>query len=80
MRHWWHRLVLAYLLVYNAPGPVWLIPKVSEAFEALEQVTVVAVGRHVFGVALTVFPNGSGDTTYVQPLTPTAARRRRRCS
>jgi uncharacterized membrane protein YphA (DoxX/SURF4 family) len=64
MRHWCHRFVLAYLLIYNAPGPIWVIPKVSEAFDAAEQVVVVEVGRRAFGVELTVFPNGSGDTTY----------------
>jgi uncharacterized membrane protein YphA (DoxX/SURF4 family) len=64
MRHWWHRLVLTYLLIYTAPGPIWVIPNVSEAFDLVEQVAVVEVGRWVFGVDLTVFPNGSGDTTY----------------
>jgi hypothetical protein len=47
------RFVFVYLVLYNLPFLLDFDPGV-----------VTWVGRHVFGVEITVLPNGSGDTTY----------------
>lgn len=65
------RFVFAYFLLYLLPFPLNAIPYVSAIagpWEALWNVLVTWVGRVVFGVEITVLPNGSGDTTwnYVQ--------------
>ena len=61
---WWRRVGIAYVLLYNLPGPAELIPGVSDVFEAAERWLVVLAGRRLFGLTLTIFPMGSGDTTY----------------
>ena len=65
------RFVFAYFLLYLFPFPLNVIPYVSavaEPFEKLWDFLVTWVGLSVFGVEITVLPNGSGDTTwnYVQ--------------
>jgi hypothetical protein len=58
------RLVFAYLVLYNLPFPLSLIPAVAQPYQVFWDAVVPWVGRHVFGVEITVRPNGSGDTTY----------------
>jgi hypothetical protein len=61
------RFVFSYLLLYNLPFPLDFIPYVDAVagqYEKLWRALVPWVGRQVFQVSITVFPNGSGDTTY----------------
>ncbi|RKH02066.1 hypothetical protein D7V97_28330, partial [Corallococcus sp. CA053C] len=63
------RFVGVYLLLYVFPFPVGILPGlsgVSAAYDQAWQAIVPWVGRHVLHLdtAITVFPNGSGDTTY----------------
>jgi hypothetical protein len=61
------RFVFAYLVLYNLPFPLTALPYTAEAAEPYQQLWHAAVpwvGEHVFGVTITVRPNGSGDTTY----------------
>lgn len=65
------RFVFVYFLLYLLPFPLNAIPYVSAIagpWEAGWNILVTWVGRVVFGVEITVLPNGSGDTTwnYVQ--------------
>jgi hypothetical protein len=65
------RLAFVYFLLYLLPFPLNVIPYVSaieRPWEAGWNALVTWVGRLVFGVEITVLPNGSGDTTwnYVQ--------------
>jgi uncharacterized membrane protein YphA (DoxX/SURF4 family) len=67
------RFACVYFLLYCLPFPLDAIPAIgsaSERYEELWQAVVPWVGRHVLGVVITTFPNGSGDTTfnYVQVL------------
>ena len=63
------RYLFAYLVLYNFPFPLGAIPKaefVSEWYGKLWHVIVPWVGAHALHLAkpITVFTNGSGDTTY----------------
>lgn len=65
------RFAFAYFVLYNLPFPLNVIPftdKITEAYQSFWNAIVVWVGRVAFGFAITVQPNGSGDTTwnYVQ--------------
>jgi hypothetical protein len=61
---WWQRVGIAYVVLYGLPGPAEWLPRLGEAFEAAERWLVVLAGRWLFGLTLTIFPRGSGDTTY----------------
>jgi hypothetical protein len=66
------RFAFCYLVLYNLPFPLTFIPSVDalvgRPYAAFWDFIVSAVGTQVFGVDITVQPNGSGDTTwnYVQ--------------
>jgi hypothetical protein len=56
------RFAFAYLVLYILPFPVPGDP--NGTYANLWHALVPRVGRQVFGVEITVRPNGSGDTTY----------------
>jgi hypothetical protein len=60
------RFAAVYLLLYIFPFPLDLIPDTSFFgwWDVAWRVIVQWTGLHVFGVAVTVVPNGSGDTTF----------------
>src|SRR5262245_40498254 len=61
------RFVCSYFFLYIFPFPLDYIPYVGVAagwYQNLWNALVPWVGKHVFGVTITVLPNGSGDTTY----------------
>jgi hypothetical protein len=61
------RFVFAYLVLYSFPAPLYYIPYVgivTNWYGMFWGKLVPWVGQQVFGVTITVFPNGSGDTTY----------------
>jgi hypothetical protein len=58
------RFACAYFLLYNFPFPIDLIPPAAKPVEALWNAVVPWAGRLLFGLDITVRPNGSGDTTY----------------
>lgn len=61
------RFVCAYFVLYNFPFPLEYIPFldwVVGPYYSFWHALVPWVGKHVFGVDITVFTNGSGDTTY----------------
>jgi hypothetical protein len=61
------RFVFVYLILYNLPFPLPYLPygaQAAEPYRRFWNAAVPWVGRHVFGVEITVLPNGSGDTTY----------------
>jgi hypothetical protein len=61
------RFVFVYLLVYNLPFWLQYLPgaeMVLGEYQKLLHEAGTWVGSHVFGVEITVFTNGSGDTTY----------------
>ncbi len=61
------RFVCAYFVLYSFPFPLDYIPFLDwlvAPYQNLRQVIVSWVGRHVFGVDISVITNGSGDTTY----------------
>jgi hypothetical protein len=60
------RFAAAYLFLYIFPFPLDLIPGTSLFgwWDAAWRVIVQWTGLHAFGVAITVMPNGSGDTTF----------------
>lgn len=61
------RFGFAYLLLYNLPFPFEWIPGlgfVVGPYMQLWQTIVAWVGKRVFGLTITVFTNGSGDTTF----------------
>ncbi len=62
------RFTFAYFALYVFPFPVNGIPLVFQGYADLWDAPVRWVGARVFGVDITVRPNGSGDTTwnYVQ--------------
>jgi hypothetical protein len=65
------RFTFAYLVLYIFPFPLNVFPPsgfLIKPYEALWNAVVPWVGQHVFGIEITVQPNGSGDTTwnYVQ--------------
>ena len=61
------RFAAVYLLLYLFPFPLNIVPATERLFgwwDAGWAVIVKWVGLHLFGVTITVMPNGSGDTTY----------------
>jgi hypothetical protein len=63
------RFAFAYLVLYNLPFPLTEPPKtekLDKAYDWLWHKIVPWFGKHVLHLAkdITVFPNGSGDTTY----------------
>ncbi|MBW8873963.1 MAG: hypothetical protein JF614_03295 [Acidobacteria bacterium] len=61
------RFAFAYLFLYIFPFPLNAIPYVDAwvaPYDGLWSTFVPWVGKHLFHVDITVFPNGSGDTTY----------------
>jgi hypothetical protein len=69
------RFVFVYLILYNLPFPAglwWDGDRLSRGYEALWKAVVPWVGREVLRLPepITIFPAGSGDTTfnYVQVL------------
>jgi hypothetical protein len=62
------RFLLTYFLLHAGTALCQLIPLVgagiAAALDSALQPFFVWVGKVVFGVEITVFPNGSGDTTY----------------
>jgi hypothetical protein len=61
------RFAFSYLVLYSFPFPLYYIPYVAMAVMWYFQMwskLVPWVGQQVFGVTITVQPNGSGDTTY----------------
>ena len=61
------RFVFAYFVLYIFPFPVTAIPGlqiVSTTYFSLWNAVVPWVGEHLFHIAITVLPNGSGDTTF----------------
>ena len=61
------RFVFSYLVLYSFPFPLFYIPYVGMGFMWYFQMwgkLVPWVGQQLFGVTITVQPNGSGDTTY----------------
>ena len=89
------RFLFAYFLLAFASAIVALVPLgevVGGWIDLVRQPLYVWIGRAVFGAEITVFPNGSGDTTYnwvqlvselalamVAALVWTAVDRRRTC-
>lgn len=64
---WLHRVVLAYFIAYIVPFPFGLIPGtgiVASWFGQAKQSVVVWIAKQCFSIEITVFPGGSGDTTY----------------
>lgn len=63
------RFAFAYLLLYSLPAPLRSMSGMeflSEAFDSVWHTVVPWAGKHVLRLDtdITVFPNGSGDTTY----------------
>lgn len=61
------RFVSTLFFLLIVPFPLWVIPgsdRWVELFTAGQRAAVIWTGRTVFGLALTIFPGGSGDTTY----------------
>ncbi|HEY7216373.1 MAG TPA: hypothetical protein VIC28_17260 [Thermoanaerobaculia bacterium] len=61
------RFVCCYFFLYIFPFPLEYIPfvdKLGGPYQNLLHALATWVGKHVFGVEITVFTNGSGDTTY----------------
>jgi uncharacterized membrane protein YphA (DoxX/SURF4 family) len=61
------RFAFCYLVLYSFPFPLYYIPYVGMigmwTFQLWNKL-VPWVGQQLFGVTITVFPNGSGDTTF----------------
>jgi uncharacterized membrane protein YphA (DoxX/SURF4 family) len=64
------RFAFLYFVLYNLPFPLNSVPFVATKYEGLWNKIVPWAGGHFLGLNITVFPNGSGDTTfnYVQVL------------
>jgi predicted DCC family thiol-disulfide oxidoreductase YuxK len=61
------RFAICYLFLHISCFPIGDIPGtegLASRYEALRYAAIPWVARHVFGLEITVFPNGSGDTTY----------------
>lgn len=61
------RFAAAYFLLYLFPFPFNVVPFTELFFRWWDMgwaVIVKWVGLHVFGITITVMPNGSGDTTF----------------
>lgn len=73
MRHWAHRFLLVYLVIYNFGFPIGFLRGTEPAAELIrsaEQMVVTPVAKALLGVAPAVVETGSGDTTndYVRLL------------
>src|SRR5437773_3803912 len=61
------RWLMAYLFIHIFPFPIGTIPFTSwfaGVYEQLMYKVIPWVGKFVFGLKITTFPGGSGDTTY----------------
>lgn len=61
------RFIFAYFVLYNFPFPLNVLPYVAAwtgPYYELWNRFVPWVGKHLFHLDITVFPNGSGDTTF----------------
>jgi hypothetical protein len=61
------RFAFAYLFLYIFPFPLDVIPYAGaliQPYQDLWSAVVPWAGKHLFHVDITVWPNGSGDTTY----------------
>lgn len=60
------RFVFIYLILYNFPFPLDFIPFIGEKYSEFWHIIVPWVGKHLLHLSydITVFTNGSGDTTY----------------
>ncbi len=66
-RSYGFRMIFVYIMLFIFPFPLTHVPGLATLigyYEKLWNTLVPWVGTHVFGVAVTVRPNGSGDTTY----------------
>jgi hypothetical protein len=66
-KKWLFRFLFSYLVLFIAPFPLNVIPgleKLNKAYGDLWQALVPWVGKLLFHLQITVFPNGSGDTTF----------------
>lgn len=64
---WVLRLVIAYFVLYFFPFPLQFVPyvnKVADLWTDAKYAVVPWVGKAAFGVEITNFPGGSGDTLY----------------
>lgn len=64
------RIGCVYLFVYNFPFPIDYIPVVGETYNLAMRKSIAWISEHAFQIPITVFTNGSGDTTfnYIQVL------------
>jgi hypothetical protein len=62
------RLLFCYLVLYNFPFPLDVIPVygpvLDQSYTEIRSVVAPWVGEHVFGVEVRPRPSGRGDTTY----------------
>jgi len=63
------RLAFAYFVLYSIPFPAGVLPftdTIAEKYDAVWRAIVPWVGKHLLRLSydITVFTNGSGDTTY----------------
>src|SRR5262245_4487909 len=61
------RFAFVYFIVYMLPFPINAMPYVGQVtmhFENARRQVVVWVGATVFDLEITIFPAGSGDTTF----------------
>lgn len=57
------RFVFSFLVLFNFPFPLDVVPFVGEAVQSAANAAIVAVGQSVFGIAVDTTFNGSGDRT-----------------
>ena len=57
------RFVFSFLVLFNFPFPLDVIPFVAGAVQSAIDAAIVAVGQSVFGIAVDTVGNGSGDRT-----------------
>ena len=66
------RFLFSYLVLYNFPFPLNVIPVygevLDESYKEIWHRVVPWVGKRMFHVDITVRPNGSGDTTFLPSL------------
>jgi hypothetical protein len=61
------RLAFCYSFLYIFPFPLNVIPYVAEwtaPYDQMWNAFIPWVGKHLFHLEITIFPNGSGDTTF----------------
>ncbi len=67
-RRFLFRFAFVYMVLYSFPFPLYYIPYVGHDSRVVLRTagtpSCTWVGKQVFGVDITVEPNGSGDTTY----------------